>query len=168
MHLFPGALQVRGLVQVLAVDQGQEMRVFQVVLPGEAHQFADRFHRLQFFELELALGLADVLISQFKYRFEQAFLVAEILVNHPFIGLGSQRDAVNASTAKAQFRKLDFGRIENSQARGIGIASRSDRHLFGGFLGHLKRSPEHRYCSSYAARKWRSGKGDELSRGAPG
>ncbi|MNT50402.1 hypothetical protein D3C72_1873210 [compost metagenome] len=135
-------------MQVFAVDQGQEVRVLQVVLPGEGHQLGDRLDRGQLFELELAFGLADVLVGRFEHGLEQPLFVAEVLIDHAFVGLGAQRDAVDACATQPQLGEFDLGGIEDSQAGRIGVTGGARGGLFFGFSGHVKRSPELGYCSS--------------------
>src|SRR5439155_22044404 len=52
--------EVPRLVQVLAVDEGQELRVGEVIVPGELDQDADRLDRVALVEVEPLLGAADV------------------------------------------------------------------------------------------------------------
>src|SRR2546425_10654288 len=53
------ARDVAALVQVLAVEQGQELRVLEKIVPGEFDQPLQRRARLQVLELERALRAAD-------------------------------------------------------------------------------------------------------------
>ena len=55
-----GLLQMPGAVQVLAVHQCDELGVFEVIVPGEAHERFQRLARFQVVELQLLLGGADV------------------------------------------------------------------------------------------------------------
>ena len=50
---------MRCAMQVLAVEQCQEFRVGDVVLPGEFDQCADRLQRIEFIEVQGLLGIAD-------------------------------------------------------------------------------------------------------------
>ncbi|MNP11259.1 hypothetical protein D3C76_1034370 [compost metagenome] len=114
----------------------------------------DRFDRVQLFEFELAFGLADVLVGRLEHSLEQPLFVAEILVDHAFVGLGAQRDAVDACAAQPQFGEFDLGGIEDSQPRRFGVTGGSRCGLFGGFPGHVKRSPELEYCTSWRRSQW--------------
>src|SRR5437773_2027377 len=57
------ALHVAALVQVLAVEQRHELRMLEVIAPGEFDQALQRLARVAMLEVEVALGVADMRIA---------------------------------------------------------------------------------------------------------
>src|SRR5688572_2724464 len=115
MHLRHAAraAHVPALVQVLAVQQGHEFRMLEEVVPGEGHQAAHRLARIEVLEPERALGVADMRVAPFQRGEEQAFLVAEVVVEHALVRPRARRDAVDARPAEPVARELRGRRFEN-------------------------------------------------------
>src|SRR5437667_1699843 len=101
------ALHVASLVQVFAVEEGHELRVLEVVAPGELHQALQRLARIAVLEVELALSVADVRVAFLQHREEQLLFGAEVVIEHPLVRAGARRDAVDARATEAVARELD-------------------------------------------------------------
>jgi len=95
-------------VQVGAVQERHELRMFEVILPGEGHQPADRLGRIDLGQAQRLLGFADMRVSVFEHRKEQVVLVAEVVVQHALVGirLGGE---------------FGLGRLENERARALRV-----------------------------------------------
>jgi hypothetical protein len=117
-----GLLQVLGPVQVGAVEQAQELRVLEIVVPGEYHQSADCLRRIDLGQVQRLLGLADVLVGGLEHGAEQFVLAAEVVIQHALVGAGQCRDAVDPRTTQTDTRELGLGGGEDARARLLGVA----------------------------------------------
>jgi hypothetical protein len=131
-----GALEVCSAVQVLAVEQGDEFGMLEVVVPGEGDQPADRLHGLHLVQMQLLLGLANVGVGALEHGQEQVVLAAEVVIDQPLVETGARGDAVHPGAGQAALCKLVAGRVEDRELRSIGIAragfdGRSRRRLHG-------------------------------------
>ncbi|MGY3364618.1 hypothetical protein ACVWZL_001743 [Bradyrhizobium sp. GM2.4] len=74
------------------------------------------------FEIEPALLAADLVIGAFEHREIELVLVADVIIQHPLVGAGVGRDAVDARTGKPVRREFLLGGFENAQPHPLGIA----------------------------------------------
>src|SRR5690348_1252213 len=114
-------LQVPGLREILRIQERQEFRVAQEIVPGEVDQALDRLGRIEMFKVEPALLSANLLISAFENREVQTFLVADMVVQHALVGAGLGRNAVDAGAGKAVRGKLLLGGLENATPHTLGV-----------------------------------------------
>ncbi|MNV66095.1 hypothetical protein D3C71_1588310 [compost metagenome] len=119
------------LVQVGAVEQGQELRVVQVVGPGELHQPPDGSGGLQLQQVQLAFFFADVQVGLLQHGLEQLFLVFEVVVDQPLVQARALGNAVHAGAAQAMLGKLVPRGTEDGALGAICVA----HALFGGDFG---------------------------------
>ena len=110
------------LVQVLAVDQRDEFRIFEIVSPGEADEALQRGDGVILLDLELGFGLADPCIGVLQRDAEEFFLVAEVMVEHALVGLGAGGNVVDPRTAQPLAGEFGLGRGEDPCPRRVRIA----------------------------------------------
>ena len=115
-------LEVLRLVEVLAVDQGEEFRMFEVVGPGELDQRPDRFFGVQVLEVEVLLGAANVEERLLDHRPEQVLLPGEVVVDHPLVRLGAPRNRIDTGPAETEGGEFVPGGFENSPLGPFGVA----------------------------------------------
>ena len=111
-----------GLGEIFGVEQRQEFRIADEVVPGEADQPLDRLGRIEMFEIEAALLGTDLVVGGFQHREVEVFLVADMVVQHALVGAGIGRDAVDARTGKAMRGELLLGGLENADPHAFGVA----------------------------------------------
>jgi hypothetical protein len=109
-------------VQVLAVEQRDELRVLQVVVPGERDQLANRLDRVDLVEVQPLLGFADVGVGALEHREEQVVLAAEVVVDEALVQARALGDAVHARAGQAAGGELVARRREDGELRAVGIA----------------------------------------------
>ena len=70
MHRFDlgRSLQVPSPLQVFGVEQRQEFRIADKIVPGEVDQAFDRLGGIKMFEIEATLFDADLLVGGFEHR----------------------------------------------------------------------------------------------------
>ena len=124
-----------GALHVLAVEQRQEFRVREVVAPSEDDQALDRLHRSQGFEMQFALGSADVGVGLLEDGEEQLVLALEVVVDELLVDAGALGDRLDPGAAEAVGRELGRRRGEDFLLRAIGVA-RADFYDVGGAGGH--------------------------------
>ena len=109
-------------MQVLGVQERHELRVRDEVAPGEGAQLAQAVLRRQVAQLELLLLAADVLVRRLEHGEIQTFLVAEVVVQHPLVGLRVLRDPVDAGASEPVRGELVGGGPEDRCPRPVGVA----------------------------------------------
>ena len=97
------------LVQVFAVDQRQEFRVVEIVLPGEAHEARDRLCRGELVEHQPLLGPADIGPRLFENGREQAFLAPEVMIDHALVDLRPLGDGIDPGAREAAAGEFKLG-----------------------------------------------------------
>ena len=95
-----------GLVQVGAVEQGDELRVLDVVVPGEFGQAAQAFNRRQVGQVQMPFGFTDVGIRFLQHRQKKIVLAGEVIVDQPLVQVGPLGDPVHPRAAQPMQRKL--------------------------------------------------------------
>src|ERR1700674_6129795 len=91
--------QVSRPMQVLAIEQGEEFRVVEKILPGKGDQLADRFDRWQGEQVQLALGVAYGFVSIFQNREEQIVLALKVVIQHALVRPGATRHIFDSRSA---------------------------------------------------------------------
>lgn len=109
-------------MQVLAVDQGDELRVLDVVVPGEADQRFQRLFRGKAVKLQPLLGIADIEVGLLQDGLEKVVLAAEVVVKHAFVGLRPVGDLVDPRATKAVLGEFCLGRLQEPPPCFIGVA----------------------------------------------
>ena len=110
------------LRQILGVQQRQEFRVAEEIVPGETDQPLDRFRRIEMFQIEPALLDADFLIGAFEHREIEVVLVADVIIEHALVGAGLGRDPVDARAGETMGGKFLLRGLENAKPHALGIA----------------------------------------------
>ena len=110
---------VAAAVQVLGVQQRDELRVRAVVAEHEADQLHQGFERPGFIQRQRALGLVHLGVDALQHGDEQAFLAAEIVVDHAVHGLGRGRDLVHRGAVVAVAREHPHRRAQDRLPRGL-------------------------------------------------
>ena len=116
------ALQVAGAVHVLAVEQGEELGMREVVAPGELDQRPDRLQRIARLEMQLALGVADVGVGLLEDGEEELVLAGEVVVDELLVDAAALGDLFHARAAEAVAGELGHRRAQDFLARAVGIA----------------------------------------------
>ena len=97
-------LDVLAAQQVLGVEDAEEFRVLDEIVPGEAGKVAHRLGRIAVLQVELGLGRTDPDIGAFQDRDVERFLAAVVVVEHPLVDARPGRDLVDARSAKYPVR----------------------------------------------------------------
>ncbi len=84
-----------------------------MVIEGELDHAMNSLHRLEFGQIELALGVANRAVEFFQHFDVQLFLAAEIVIDHPFRGFGAFGNGIDARTRQAMGDKLGNGGLQN-------------------------------------------------------
>jgi hypothetical protein len=124
-------LQVAAMLQVFAVEQGEELGVRQVVLPGEFGQPANGLGGRHVGQVQLLLGGTDVGVGGFEHGEEELVLAGEVVVDQALVQAGALGHAVHARTGQPVLRKLVARGQQDDLLRAVGIACAC--FLRGGF-----------------------------------
>jgi hypothetical protein len=107
-----------------------------VVVEGERHQAAQRLFGRQVFQVQLRLDAAHAPVGVFQHRDVQAFLAAEVVVDHALAGARGGGDLVDARAAEALAGELlgcHFQDLGHGAGRVVGAAGLARcAALFGG------------------------------------
>src|SRR5258706_12338789 len=117
-----GALQMPRPRQIFGVQQRQKFGIADEIIPGEGDQPFDRACRVEMLQIKPALLDADLLIGAFEHREIEIVLLADVIIQHPLVGAGLARDAVDARTGQAMGGEFLLGRLENAQPHALGVA----------------------------------------------
>src|SRR5690606_32213395 len=90
-----GFRQISAVMNVLDHHETHEILMFILVVEGEFHQLSQGVRRSEVVEVERGLDGSDPLVDRLQYGDIKAFLVAEVVVNHPLAGSGARGDLVN-------------------------------------------------------------------------
>lgn len=115
------ALHVARVMDVLDHHQPHEIAVLGVVVKGELRQPPQRLHRVQAGQFQLVLGAAHPRIGLLQHRAVEPLLVAEVIVDHPFRGLGARRDLVDLRTGEPVGHKGLARHFEDIGAHRLGV-----------------------------------------------
>src|SRR5262245_4946022 len=110
-------------MQVFAVDQADQLRVFARIVEIELDQPFDRERGREMVEIERSLAAAQALVNSFQSRQVETVLVAEIMVDHALVGAGAARNRIDASAEQTLGGELLLGCREDGCARAIRITS---------------------------------------------
>ena len=123
-------------VHVLVHHQPDEVGVAQLVVVGEAHQGAQGGFGRQVFQLQVGLNAADARIGFLQHPDVQAFLAAEVVVDHPLAGAGEGGDLVDPGAGQALAGELGGGHLEDvghGPLRVVGAPALGQRRAAGLF-----------------------------------
>ncbi len=95
-----GLSQVLAVVDVLDAYQPDEIRMGFLIVEGELDDAPHRIGRRQTIQVEFLFHAADVAIGLFQSREVQAFLAAEVIVDHPLVGAHPRSDGIDACAAQ--------------------------------------------------------------------
>src|SRR5438128_6819902 len=121
----PGFPQMACPMQILAVQQRDELGMGEKIVPCEADQPANALDRCHVEQRKLLFGASDPGVSSLEDGKKKAFLVAEIVVEHPLVGPGGSGNPVDLGAAQAVARKLRRRRVENGCAGAFRVTRRS-------------------------------------------
>jgi len=102
------------LAQVFSVEQRQEFRIAEEVIPGEVDQPLDRLGRIEMFEVEPALLGADFFVGAFEHLEIEVLLVADVIIQHALVGAGAGRDPVDPRAGNAVRGEFLLRGLENA------------------------------------------------------
>ena len=116
-------LQEPRVLQVFDREKPREPGIGEEVPEGEAHQAVHGLDRIELAQRQLALAAADLLVGVEQHRRVERFLVAEVVVEQPLVGLGAGGDgidpgAVEALLAELVARRLRISALVFSASRG--------------------------------------------------
>ena len=111
-----------GLVQIGTVEQAQECRVLQVVVPGQGDQFSDGDGGAILLQVERTFGVAFVAVIDLQHRAKQIVLVPKVVVQHALVDACQRRNAVHTRSVKAVLRKLGMGGRQDASATVFRVA----------------------------------------------
>src|SRR5574343_1699909 len=113
--------QVLATVHVFGHHHPDVGLVARVVVEGELDQAAQGGFGDEVVEVELAFGLPHAAVGLFQNGQVEAFLVLEVVVNHPFAGVGGGRDLVDAGTSQPFFREFAHGHLQDVGHGPLGV-----------------------------------------------
>src|SRR5690348_15492713 len=91
---------------IFFVEQREEFRILQKILPGKRQKPDNRLARAKLFEIELPLGGANVVVSTFKNGEVEGFLVADMVIDHALVCARGFGDTAKTRAAKAITREF--------------------------------------------------------------
>jgi hypothetical protein len=124
-------------VHVLAVEEGEELGVREVVAPGEDDQALDRAQRRERFEMQLALGGADVGVGLLEDGEEQLVLALEVVVDELAVDAGALGDRLDPRAAEAVRGELDVAAARILLLGAVGVARADLDDVGGGSRSHV-------------------------------
>ena len=107
---------------VLGIEQRQEFRVANEVVPGEVDQARDRGGGIEVFQIEASFLDADLLLGAFQHREIELVLLADVIIEHALVGAGLGRDPVDPRPGDAMSGKLLLRSLEDAKPHAFGIA----------------------------------------------
>ena len=114
-------------LQVLVAEQGDELRVLDVVAPGEGDQLVERLDRPARVEGERALGLAELAVDALEHLQVERFLAARSSSRSSGRSTRRARDALDAGTAVAVMHELVARRAQDAPLGLDGVAGGGHR-----------------------------------------
>src|SRR5262245_58490517 len=96
-----GALQVTGVVQVLAVEQPDEMRVINIIVERELDKPTHACYGIQLLKMQICLLPSDLLVDVLENREEQVTLVAKVMVEHALVRAGALGNRIDPCAPEA-------------------------------------------------------------------
>ncbi|MCY1174791.1 hypothetical protein D9M73_150030 [compost metagenome] len=113
--------RVQTLVKVFGGEDGDEFGVAHIIVPDECHQFAQGLLRVGEVEAQLRFGLVEAGIDVLQHTDEQLFLAAEVVIDHPVVGLGQCGDLLDAPTSEAFLAEDLHCGLENIVPGAVGL-----------------------------------------------
>src|SRR5262245_21996399 len=110
------------LMLIFFVEQREEFRVLQKILPGKRQKPDDRLAGAKLFEIELPYGGTNVVVSTFKNGEVKGLLVADMIINHPLVCAGGFGDTAKTRAAKAVTREFGGRSPHDAYAHSFRIA----------------------------------------------
>ena len=101
-------------LHVLGHHQPDVAGVTVVMVKGKTHQAAQGVLGRQLVQVELRLDAAHAPVGLLQHGKVQAFLAAEVVINHAFAGLGGRCYLVDARAAQAFFGKLGRCHVQDA------------------------------------------------------
>ena len=114
-------LRMLALVQVLDAQDSDEFGVLDVVVPDEGHHVLQGLQRFLEVQLELAFGFVELLVGMLQHADEQAFLAAEVVVEHAVVGFGLAGNALDPATGITVAGEHLHRRLENACSGLVGL-----------------------------------------------
>ena len=96
-----GLRQVLAVVDVLDAYQPNEIWMGLLIVESKLDDAPYRIGRRQTIQIEFVLHTPDVAISLLQRRQVQAFLAAEVIVDHPLVGAHPRGDGIDTRAAQA-------------------------------------------------------------------
>ncbi|MNP29120.1 hypothetical protein D3C76_1221300 [compost metagenome] len=107
------ALHILAVMHVLVADDTHEIDVAIMVIEGELHQPANALTRLQFSQVQAALGVADITVELLQHLDVQLLLAVEVVVDHALGGLRALGDRIDPGASQPLLDELADRRLEN-------------------------------------------------------
>ena len=114
-------------LDVLGHHQADEFGVGPMVIEGEGHQRRSASSGARSSRWSSALDRADAAVGLFEHGQVQAFLAAEVVIDHALAGAHGRGDLVDARTGQALLGELARRDLEDVGHRALGIVGA--RHL---------------------------------------
>lgn len=109
-------------MKVLAVDQRYELRVLQIVFPGETYELLEGSLGFKVIEVELLFRGPYPVIGVFENGLEEVVLAVEVVVNHPLVGVRLLGDHVHPGAPQSVFCEFFLRGLEDARLGCFGIA----------------------------------------------
>ncbi len=100
-------------MDIFDADHTYKVRVQVVVVKSEFHQPANRRHRRQLLEVQLAFNVPDLTVELLQYFDVELLLAGEVVIDHAFGGVGALRDRVHPCPRQPLLHKFDKGFLQN-------------------------------------------------------
>ena len=114
--------EVPGLVEILHRQKRNEVRVFDVIVDLEIDHGFDGSGRIEILDLDLLFERNEIFVHGLQGRQIQAFLAAEVVVDHPLVDAASLGDVVGAGGGKSPLAEFADRRLQDLCASGVGVA----------------------------------------------
>ena len=108
--------------QIFGVQQRQELRVANEIIPGEVDQARNGLRRIEMLQIEPALFGPYLLVGAFQHREVEIVLLADVIIQHALVSAGFGRDPVDPRAGEAVGGKFLFRGLENAKPHPLGIA----------------------------------------------
>src|SRR6185369_15070038 len=83
------------VMKILVIDKADQFRMATGIVEGELDQPLDRGRRSEMREVERLLRAAQFLVDSFQRGEIEPVLVAEIMIDHPLVGVRAARDLID-------------------------------------------------------------------------
>src|SRR5436305_214756 len=120
-------------MQVLVHDEPHECRILLVPVEREGDELLQRPLGRQMIDVEIALDVADTAVSLFEHGDVEAFLAAEVVIDHPLAGARAGGDLVDARATQPLGGELLGRDSDDVSARLLGVVDPHRPRLRSGF-----------------------------------